>query len=135
MWMFSAAPVTVSEGRNLSLWSSSTNELRSQTQLSGLQRETSTPSVLIQRQGRMTVGFSGGSLSMVHIYLFNSISCISYNIQKFDEPDNRSGNHQTFLLHSKQSILLRLPQVPNRKAKLHPAALHSFSNGQKKFHC
>lgn len=60
MWMFSAvlSPrlllVTMSEGGTLSLWSSSTGELKSQTHLSGLQGETPTSSVLIQRQGRMT---------------------------------------------------------------------------------
>lgn len=66
--------VTMSEGETLSLWSSSTGELKSQTHVSGLQGETPTSSALIQRQGRMTVGFSGGSLSVVHIYLFNFLT-------------------------------------------------------------
>ncbi|KFV51482.1 NACHT and WD repeat domain-containing protein 1, partial [Gavia stellata] len=70
-WMCSAvfSPrlviMTMSEGGMLSLWNSNTGELRSKCQLSGLQEETPTSSVLIQKQGKMIVGFSGGSLSMI----------------------------------------------------------------------
>ncbi|XP_009893499.1 PREDICTED: NACHT and WD repeat domain-containing protein 1 [Charadrius vociferus] len=59
------AIMTVSEGGTLSLWNSNTGELRSKCQLSGLQEETPTSSVLIQKQGKMIVGFSGGSLSTI----------------------------------------------------------------------
>ncbi|KAM6040322.1 NACHT domain- and WD repeat-containing protein 1 [Theristicus caerulescens] len=71
VWMCSAvlSPrlviMTVSEGGTLSLWNSNTGELRSKCQLAGLQEETPTSSVLIQKQGKMIVGFSRGSLSMV----------------------------------------------------------------------
>ncbi|KAM6331894.1 NACHT domain- and WD repeat-containing protein 1 [Alca torda] len=74
-WMCSAVfgpqlvIMTVSEGGMLSLWNSNTGERRSRCQLSGLQEETPTSSVLIQKQGKMIVGFSGGSLSVVHICL------------------------------------------------------------------
>jgi len=61
--------MTVSEGGTLSLWNSNTGELRSKYQLSGLQEETPTSNVPIQKQGKMIVGFSEGSLCMVHIYL------------------------------------------------------------------
>ncbi|XP_074020124.1 NACHT domain- and WD repeat-containing protein 1 [Numenius arquata] len=70
-WMCSAvfSPrlviMTVSEGGTLSLWNSNTGELRSKHQLPGLWEETPTSSVLIQKQGKMIVGFSGGSLSMI----------------------------------------------------------------------
>uniref|UniRef100_A0A8D0L6V3 NACHT and WD repeat domain containing 1 n=1 Tax=Sphenodon punctatus TaxID=8508 RepID=A0A8D0L6V3_SPHPU len=57
--------MTVSEGGGLSLWDSSTGELRFKHQLSGLQEEAPMCSVLLQKQGRMVVGFSRGSLSMV----------------------------------------------------------------------
>uniref|UniRef100_A0A8C3XMF2 NACHT and WD repeat domain containing 1 n=1 Tax=Chelydra serpentina TaxID=8475 RepID=A0A8C3XMF2_CHESE len=57
--------MTVSEGGTLSLWDSSTGELQSKHQLSGLQEEAPTCSVLIQKQGKMIVGFSRGSLSMI----------------------------------------------------------------------
>ncbi|NXY69783.1 NWD1 protein, partial [Glareola pratincola] len=71
IWMCSAifSPwlviMIVSEGGTLSLWNSNTGELRSKCQLSGLQEETPTSSVLIHKQGKMIVGFSGGSLSMI----------------------------------------------------------------------
>ncbi|NXL09736.1 NWD1 protein, partial [Mesembrinibis cayennensis] len=71
VWMCSAvlSPrlviMTVSEGGTLSLWNSNTGELRSKCQLAGLQEETPTSSVLIQKQGKMIVGFSRGSLSMI----------------------------------------------------------------------
>ncbi|XP_014808284.1 PREDICTED: NACHT domain- and WD repeat-containing protein 1 [Calidris pugnax] len=70
-WMCSAvfSPrlviVTVSAGGTLSLWDSNTGQLRSKRQLPGLQEETPTSSVLIQKQGKMIVGFSGGSLSVI----------------------------------------------------------------------
>ncbi|NXN26228.1 NWD1 protein, partial [Nycticryphes semicollaris] len=57
--------MTVSEGGTLSLWNSNTGELRSKHQLAGLREETPTSSILIQKQGKMLVGFSGGSLSMI----------------------------------------------------------------------
>lgn len=63
--------MTVSEGGVLSLWNSNTGELRSKRQLLGLQEETPTSSVLLQKQGKMIVGFSRGSLSMVPINLFS----------------------------------------------------------------
>lgn len=95
--------MTVSEGGTLSLWNSNTGELRSKCQLSGLQEETPTSSVLIQKQGKMIVGFSGGSLSTVHISVFNLLIIFlvfAFNIQRFTEPDNRSGNQQVLLLYS-----------------------------------
>ncbi|NXK54800.1 NWD1 protein, partial [Chauna torquata] len=70
-WMCSAVHsprlviMTLSKGGTLSLWNSNTGELRSKCQLSGLQEETPTCSVLIQKQGKMIVGFSRGSLSMI----------------------------------------------------------------------
>ncbi|NXS60170.1 NWD1 protein, partial [Brachypteracias leptosomus] len=70
-WMCSAvfSPrlliMTVSKGGTLSLWNTNTGELRSTCQLSGLQEETPTSSALLQKQGKMIVGFSGGSLSMI----------------------------------------------------------------------
>ncbi|NWY62210.1 NWD1 protein, partial [Chionis minor] len=70
-WMCSAvfSPglviMTVSERGTLSLWHSNTGELRSRCQLSGLQEKTPTSSVPIQKQGKMIVGFSGGSLCMI----------------------------------------------------------------------
>ncbi|XP_025922865.1 NACHT domain- and WD repeat-containing protein 1 isoform X2 [Apteryx rowi] len=70
-WMCSAvfSPrlviMTVSEGGTLSLWNSNTGKLQSKCQLSGLQEEIPTASVLIQKQGKMIVGFSGGSLSTI----------------------------------------------------------------------
>ncbi|NXA53517.1 NWD1 protein, partial [Nothocercus julius] len=57
--------MTVSEGGMLSLWNSSTGELQSKQQLAGLQGEMPTASALIQKQGKMVVGFSGGSLSTI----------------------------------------------------------------------
>ncbi|XP_053869348.1 NACHT domain- and WD repeat-containing protein 1 [Malaclemys terrapin pileata] len=57
--------MTMSEGGTLSLWDSSTGELQSKRQLSGLQEEAPTCSILIQKQGKMIVGFSRGSLSMI----------------------------------------------------------------------
>ncbi|NWI89563.1 NWD1 protein, partial [Pitta sordida] len=57
--------MAVSEGGTLTLCSSSTGELRSKTQLPGLQGETPTCSALIQQQGKMMVGFSRGSLAMI----------------------------------------------------------------------
>ncbi|XP_047933726.2 NACHT domain- and WD repeat-containing protein 1 isoform X1 [Anser cygnoides] len=57
--------MTVSEGGVLSLWNSNTGDLRSKRQLLGLQEETPTSSVLLQKQGKMIVGFSRGSLSMI----------------------------------------------------------------------
>ncbi|CAM4701804.1 unnamed protein product [Caretta caretta] len=57
--------LTVSEGGMLSLWDSSTGELQSKHQLSGIQEEAPTCSILIQKQGKMIVGFSRGSLSMI----------------------------------------------------------------------
>ncbi|NXE55376.1 NWD1 protein, partial [Casuarius casuarius] len=70
-WMCSAVfssrlvIMTVCEGGTLSLWNSNTGKLQSKCQLSGLQEETPTASVLIQKQGKMIVGFSGGSLSTI----------------------------------------------------------------------
>ncbi|KFV73473.1 NACHT and WD repeat domain-containing protein 1, partial [Struthio camelus australis] len=70
-WMCSAvcSPrlmiMTMSEGGTLSLWNSITGELQSRCQLLGLQEEISTAGVLIQKQGKMIVGFSGGSLSVI----------------------------------------------------------------------
>ncbi|KAM7134751.1 NACHT domain- and WD repeat-containing protein 1 [Macrochelys suwanniensis] len=49
--------MTVSEGGTLSLWDSSTGELQSKHQLSGLQEEAPTCSVLIQKQGKMILLF------------------------------------------------------------------------------
>ncbi|XP_074834083.1 NACHT domain- and WD repeat-containing protein 1 [Carettochelys insculpta] len=57
--------MTVSQGGMLSLWDSSTGELQYKCQLSGLQEEAPTCSVLIQKQGKMIAGFSKGSLSMI----------------------------------------------------------------------
>ncbi|XP_075759495.1 NACHT domain- and WD repeat-containing protein 1 [Pelodiscus sinensis] len=57
--------MTVSEGGMLSLWDSSTGELQYKCQLSELQEEAPTCSVLIQKQGKMIAGFSRGSLSMI----------------------------------------------------------------------
>ncbi|NXL93277.1 NWD1 protein, partial [Alectura lathami] len=55
--------MAVSEGGVLSLWDSTTGELRSTRQLSGLPEEMPTSRVLIQ--GQMIVGFSRGSLSVI----------------------------------------------------------------------
>lgn len=63
--------MTVSEGGVLSPWNSNTGKLRSKHQLSGLQEETPTSSVLLQKQGKMIVGFIRESLSMVPINLFS----------------------------------------------------------------
>ncbi|XP_067417779.1 NACHT domain- and WD repeat-containing protein 1 [Emydura macquarii macquarii] len=57
--------MTVSEGGMLCLWDSSTGELQSKHQLSVLEEETPTCSVLIQKQGKMIAGFTRGSLSMI----------------------------------------------------------------------
>ncbi|NXF08155.1 NWD1 protein, partial [Smithornis capensis] len=57
--------MAVSEGGTLALCSSSTGELRSKTQLSGLQGQAPTASVVIHKQGKMIVGFSRGSLAMI----------------------------------------------------------------------
>ncbi|NWV01394.1 NWD1 protein, partial [Upupa epops] len=57
--------MTVAEGGSLSLWDSSTGEQRAKCQLSGLREETPTSSVVSQKQGKLIVGFSGGSLSTI----------------------------------------------------------------------
>lgn len=102
-----------------------------------------TSSVLIQRQGRMTVGFRGGSLSVVHIYLFNSISCISYNMQvwwsqmtdlviitrpSFSIPNRASSSDSHSSQTEKQnSILLHFTalQVARTNVTATPSFLHS----------
>ncbi|XP_045709212.1 NACHT domain- and WD repeat-containing protein 1 isoform X1 [Phyllostomus hastatus] len=60
-----AALLTVSEGCVVSPWSSATGRVQGKWHLSSVKEETPTCGVLIQKSGRMVIGFSKGSISLV----------------------------------------------------------------------
>nr|XP_010970407.1 PREDICTED: NACHT and WD repeat domain-containing protein 1 [Camelus bactrianus] len=70
-WMFTAALtsqamlLTVSRGDVVSLWSSATGKLQKNQHLSSVKEETLTCGVSVQKQGKMVIGFSKGSISLV----------------------------------------------------------------------
>nr|XP_006199152.2 NACHT domain- and WD repeat-containing protein 1 isoform X2 [Vicugna pacos] len=70
-WTFTAALtsqatlLTVSRGDVVSLWSSATGKLQKNQHLSSVKEETLTCGVSVQKQGKMVIGFSKGSISLV----------------------------------------------------------------------
>ncbi|XP_008822868.1 NACHT domain- and WD repeat-containing protein 1 [Nannospalax galili] len=57
--------LTVSKGGVVSLWSSATGKLQETCRLSSVKGEMPTCAVSIQKQGRVVIGFSHGSISLV----------------------------------------------------------------------
>ncbi|XP_027627109.1 NACHT domain- and WD repeat-containing protein 1 isoform X1 [Tupaia chinensis] len=57
--------LTVSEGGVVSLWCSATGKLEGKKALSSVQGETPTCAVSVQKPGKMIIGFSDGSVSLV----------------------------------------------------------------------
>ncbi|XP_019497559.1 PREDICTED: NACHT domain- and WD repeat-containing protein 1 isoform X1 [Hipposideros armiger] len=70
-WMFTAVLaswptlLTVSEGGVVTLWSSATGKVQGKQRLSSIKEETPTCGVSVQKPGKIVIGFSKGSISLV----------------------------------------------------------------------
>ncbi|XP_074194074.1 NACHT domain- and WD repeat-containing protein 1 isoform X5 [Rhinolophus sinicus] len=70
-WMFMAVLaswatlLTVSEGGMVTLWSSATGKVQGKQHLSSIKEETPTCGVSVQKPGKVVIGFSKGSVSLV----------------------------------------------------------------------
>lgn len=135
--------MTVSGGGTLSLWSSSTSKLRSQTQLRAAGRNTniqcSDPGAR-EEDSRIY----GGSLSVVHIYLFNFLTVflvfhiiskglmsqttdLAINRPFFSIPNRASSSDfHSSQMEKQNSILLHFIalQVARRNSTANPSFLH-----------
>lgn len=63
--------LALTEGGQVSLWSSAVGKLQEKHQLCSIKEETPTCAVSIQTRARLVVGFSSGSVALVNGFLTN----------------------------------------------------------------
>lgn len=64
-----ATLLTVSEGGVVTLWSSATGKVQGKQHLSSIKEETPTCGVSVQKPGKVVIGFSKGSVSLVSSFI------------------------------------------------------------------